>query len=992
MFNLGTASSSKNNQHRKQPKYPSSSLPTPIPPPPPPPPVSNPIIGASTFVPPQVHLFASESSHIQPEFSFQTDPSWKLSNGQGSTSLFTSGPSSGAGAVSYSGSFSFYGSFSSEVGSGSGGPPINPYGSPPPPGNLYAGPLINPYGGPPAPINTYGCGPSTTSIPLNPFIPSFYPSESDIALSSSLNSIPRSGGQMSNLSGEAALAANVASKNEARNQEPQQAPVFAIGKAPVTKATSPPMIPPVQGFRPMSTSIPKTPNVPLFSASVPHPSIVPLFSGPFPLPPAAAAAAAAAATASFALGSDTTKSPKNAGSRPKRKAPIAAQNVTTETFASVTQSLPTNSFPPFSSSSSSSSSAFPSNLASVGEKKLHSPEVSATEGIKKLHFPDTKPILLKSPIKTEKDIIFEARQAFAAKEFAVAHKRFSDALLLNPKDVKCLSNRAACSIMLLRHDEAVEDCQHATIIDPSYAAAYQRCARAFLHLGEVFAAHQQAIKAESAALVSGDEKDINAGKKLLTDTKIMVDADATALLQIKSLEPHKWALVLSNSDHLAKSIVEYAFSISTASIKARALLKMKKPVEAAEICAVALPIQLEGKNEIISCRKVPTPTSACCAVVFAMCVWACEDVLRALRILSAVNRSCGASIYESSGASALYLRITTFENFRTSGTDSYKRGEYAEALTLYKKALAAASGKFFRSSDSPFNNSPWPEQPMSSLEFSREWGCSAPEISFSCFTACANICANLSAASMALHEFNGALEYAQKATIECPNHIKSVLRRARVYMQLFKFTEAIKDFQFVISYLRMSEETVHAESKYRPLGGQIERSELPSIVLECQEVTKSKKEYTKRKKEAKKQQKQREEEYAKRQEQRNRRAQEEEEDEDEEDEEEEEEDYETRRGGYSSYQRQQYQQRSSARTIPPRPTDYYSILGVSPRASAEDIKSAFRKAALLAHPDKGGSKERFQALNEAHAVVSNSQERANHDNEVKEWIKAYGRR
>jgi hypothetical protein len=176
-------------------------------------------------------------------------------------------------------------------------------------------------------VYLYGGGPSTTSIPLNPFIPSFYPSESDIALSSSLNSFLRSGGQMSNLSGEAALAANVASKNEAINQEPQQDPVFAIGKAPVTKATSPPMIPPVQGFRPMSTSIPKTQIVPLFSASVPHPSIVPLFSGPFPLPPAAAAAAA---TASFALGSDTTKSPKNAGSRPKRKAPIAAQNVTTE--------------------------------------------------------------------------------------------------------------------------------------------------------------------------------------------------------------------------------------------------------------------------------------------------------------------------------------------------------------------------------------------------------------------------------------------------------------------------------------------------------------------------------------------------------------------------------------------------------------------------------------------------------------------------------------
>jgi len=60
--------------------------------------------------------------------------------------------------------------------------------------------------------------------------------------------------------------------------------------------------------------------------------------------------------------------------------------------------------------------------------------------------------------------------------------------------------------------------------------------------------------------------------------------------------------------------------------------------------------------------------------------------------------------------------------------------------------------------------------------------------------------------------------------------------------------------------------------------------------------------------------------------------------------------------------------------------DYYKILGINKDASQEDIKKAFRTAAIKHHPDKGGDKEKFQEIQEAHEILSNPQKRAEYDN------------
>jgi len=60
-------------------------------------------------------------------------------------------------------------------------------------------------------------------------------------------------------------------------------------------------------------------------------------------------------------------------------------------------------------------------------------------------------------------------------------------------------------------------------------------------------------------------------------------------------------------------------------------------------------------------------------------------------------------------------------------------------------------------------------------------------------------------------------------------------------------------------------------------------------------------------------------------------------------------------------------------------SDLYSVLGVGKNASADEIKRAYRKEALAKHPDRGGAKEDFQAMQAAYDILSDPGKRAHYD-------------
>lgn len=78
---------------------------------------------------------------------------------------------------------------------------------------------------------------------------------------------------------------------------------------------------------------------------------------------------------------------------------------------------------------------------------------------------------------------------------------------------------------------------------------------------------------------------------------------------------------------------------------------------------------------------------------------------------------------------------------------------------------------------------------------------------------------------------------------------------------------------------------------------------------------------------------------------------------------------------------------------PPKEVDnnkFYDLLGVGKKASTDEIRRAFKKSALKNHPDRGGDKEKFQEIQEAHEILTDEKKRSIYDKYGEEGLKEGG--
>ncbi|EGB09153.1 hypothetical protein AURANDRAFT_24980, partial [Aureococcus anophagefferens] len=65
-----------------------------------------------------------------------------------------------------------------------------------------------------------------------------------------------------------------------------------------------------------------------------------------------------------------------------------------------------------------------------------------------------------------------------------------------------------------------------------------------------------------------------------------------------------------------------------------------------------------------------------------------------------------------------------------------------------------------------------------------------------------------------------------------------------------------------------------------------------------------------------------------------------------------------------------------------RDPDFYKVLGLTKRATAADIRKAYKKKALETHPDKNpgrNTEDAFKAVGEAYATLSDEARRKDYD-------------
>lgn len=137
----------------------------------------------------------------------------------------------------------------------------------------------------------------------------------------------------------------------------------------------------------------------------------------------------------------------------------------------------------------------------------------------------------------------EGNKAMAARDFATAIAKYSDAIALDSTNVVYLSNRAAAYSSASQHEKAVADAKSAIALDPKFSKAYSRLGLAQYALGnakEAMEAYKSGLDIEGSSPSDAMKRGYETAKKRVEEdleTSISTSADKERSTSAPASEP-----------------------------------------------------------------------------------------------------------------------------------------------------------------------------------------------------------------------------------------------------------------------------------------------------------------------------------------------------------------------------------------------------------------------------------------------------------------------
>ncbi|OWZ01470.1 hypothetical protein PHMEG_00027130, partial [Phytophthora megakarya] len=505
---------------------------------------------------------------------------------------------------------------------------------------------------------------------------------------------------------------------------------------------------------------------------------------------------------------------------------------------------------------------------------------------------------------------------------------------------KLHANRAASLMMLMRITEAQQECRRSIEVDATYARAYLRLGRIQVQLGDT--AHAQANFDTARHLMEGQNGEIRNGDQ--TDHASLVKMEATVKKLIMLRGEIKW--YLDHGDFKQALIrTERALALASSSRKlqvqkGRILLHQREFDELVKFCSsiiekqqtllkkLSSPANRDGAKSK-SCKLKTVDKIAFIGIDLGL-LWATtlhyqnkvEDAFQILNALEVVA-PCSSHVIQ------LKQQWHEMKQLKHDGNERFKRGDYEAAVRVYTEALQID-----------------PQH----QEF------------------CAIIYCNRAAAQMGLGLHHTAILDCNDALQRKTNYPRALLRRARCHFAMKMHHEAVKDFD---KYLRgqPSDVPIDATADIRR-----ERNEAKAAIAKAREEVRQREAAKKR---AEREQSQRRQHRWEDTSWNNsnfyenfRRTS-------------------SNRSNGSSYGSRHQSSGAGGRASFMAPKTlhrtHYDVLGIEKASTVDQIKKAYRKLALVYHPDKAKTSthaELFKEMTAAYNILSDDSARAKYDREL----------